>query len=393
MALTARQSQLTPPARLAILHGLVVQPLINRARFETGARGCRGLRSQGQAVGADGSSIQPINPLETPINFTGRQGLAAIAALGTGGLSPSAPAQPAWPTKPIRLIIPVPAGGQTDVMARLLGQKVGEALGQTVIVESMSGANTMIATEAVMRAPADGHTLLMNLTVMVQNPHLMLTKVRYDVFKDFVAVSRICESTAIFCVPAELPARTIPEFVALARKSPVPLTYGSNGQGSTAHFYGEMFARLAGITLSHVPYRGEAPMVPDLVSNRVNAGWLSGISAAQQSMDGKLRILATTGRKRLSALPTVPTFDEQGFKGLDADAWVGIFAPSGTPKAVVDRLAFEVDKAIATPELRERIISFGLEPSGGTAADFAAVVCRSFDEWGHIIKTSDIRLN
>ena len=134
-------------------------------------------------------------------------------------------------------------------------------------------------------------------------------------------------------------------------------------------------------------------MVPDLVSNRVNAGWLSGFTAAQQAKDGKLCILATTGRKRLSALPAVPTFDEQGFKGLDADAWVGVFAPAGTPRAAVDRLAHEFDKAISTPELRERIISFGLEPSGGTAADFAAVVRRSYDEWGHIIKTSDIRLN
>jgi len=316
-----------------------------------------------------------------------RDALGLLAAFGAG-LPLAARSQGSWPTKPIRLIIPVPAGGQTDVLARLLGQKVGEALGQTVIVESMAGASTLIATEAVARSPADGYTLLMTLTSFVQNPQLM-PKVRYD---PFTAVSRICEAKAFFCVPIDLPAKTLAEFVALAKSAPAPLTYGSNGQGSSVHMYSEIFAKSVGITLGHVPYKGESQMVPDLLSGRINAGWLSGFTAGQMTKDGKLRILAATGRQRLKAMPNVPTFDEQGVKGLDAEGWVGVFAPAATPKPIVDRVSLEFDKAIANPEIRDRIISFGQEPSGGTAADFAAVVRRSFDEWGRVIKTTGIKL-
>ncbi|MDO8704365.1 MAG: tripartite tricarboxylate transporter substrate binding protein [Sulfuricaulis sp.] len=322
------------------------------------------------------------------MNFTRRQTLALIAALP---MAVAAQGTGSYPTKPIRIIIPVPAGGQTDILARLLGQKIGDALGQPVIVESKAGASTMIATEAVAKAPGDGYTLLMTLTQFVQNP-LLMPKVPYDVFKDFVPVTRVAESTAIFCVGSDLPVKNLAEFVALAKKPGSLLTYGSNGHASTSHMYADMLSRQAGMTLTHVPYKGEAQMIPDIVSGRLNAGFLSGMAANQQAKEGKVRILATTGRKRLTSLPNAPTFDEQGFKGLDADGWVGIFAPSATPTAIVDRLSAEFAKAIAQPDVRERIISFGLEPVGGTSAEFTTVVRRSHEEWSRIVKTLDMKL-
>lgn len=318
--------------------------------------------------------------------FTRRETLAFLGAMPF-----AAAAQGNYPNKTVRIVIPVPAGGQTDILARMLGQKIGDALGQSVIVESKPGASTMIASEAVARSAGDGYTLLLTLTQLVQNP-LLMPKVNYDVFKDFAPVIRVAESTAILCVSPDLPAKSVQEFVALGKSRKEPLSYGSNGHGSTAHIYTEMFTRQTSLTLTHAPYKGEAQMIPDLVSGRLNAGWLSGMSAAQFGKENKVRILATTGRRRLTSLPNVPTFDELGYKGMDADGWIGIFAPSGTPKAIVDRLSTELDKAIATPEVRDRIVSFGLEPSGGTAADFTAVVRRSYDQWSNIIKTTNIQL-
>lgn len=321
------------------------------------------------------------------MNFSRRATLALLAALPL-----AATAQATFPDKPIRIIIPVPAGGQTDILARLLGQKLTASMGQPVIVESKPGAATVIATEMVAKSPPDGYTLLLTLTQIVQAP-LLMPRVKYDVFKDVVPVIRVAESTAIFAVPVGSPLKSIKDFVEQAKNRKVPFSYGSNGHGSTVHLYSDMFSRQYGFQLTHAPYKGEAPIVPDLVSGRIDAGWLSGMTAANLAKDKKVRILATTGTRRLTSLPEVPTFDELGYKGLDADGWIGIFAPGGTPRPIVEKLAAELDKAIQMPDVRERIISFGLEPAGGTSDDFSKMVRRSYDQWAHIIKTTGIQLD
>lgn len=301
-------------------------------------------------------------------------------------------AQSAYPDKPIRIVIPVPAGGQTDILARLLGQKLTASLGQPVIVESKPGAATVIATEMVTQAPPDGYTLLLTLTQIVQAPVLM-RRVKYDVFKDVTPVIRVAESTAILSVPVDSPLKSIQDFVEQGKNRNPPFSYGSNGHGSTVHLYSDMFSRQYGFQLTHAPYKGESQIVPDLVSGRLDAGWLSGMTAANLAKDKQVRNLATTGRHRLSSLPDLPTFDELGYKGLDADGWIGVFVPGGTPRPIVDKLAAELDKAIKMPDVRDRIISFGLEPIGGTADDFSKILRRSYDQWSHIIKTTGIQMD
>jgi tripartite-type tricarboxylate transporter receptor subunit TctC len=316
----------------------------------------------------------------------------AIAQLGALGASPWwAHAQTRYPERPIRIVIPVPAGGQTDVLARLLGQKLTDALGQPVIVESKPGVATVLASELVARAPADGHTLLLSLTQVVQAP-LLLPKVGYDLFKDLAPVIRVADSTALLCVATNSPLQSVADLVSKSKGRTPPFTYGTNGHASTVHLYTEMFARQQGISLTHVPYKGEAPLVPDLVTGRVDAGWFSGMTGAQLAKDQKVRILATTGRQRMSGLPQVPTFGELGFPGMDADGWIGVFAPGATPRPIVDRLATELHKAITLPEVRERLVAFGLEPAGGTADEFSRVVRRTHQQWGQIIQTTGIRL-
>lgn len=297
-----------------------------------------------------------------------------------------------WPSRPITLVVPVPAGGMVDSLARTLGQQISESLGQPVVIDNRPGANTMIATDYVARAPGDGYTLLLNLTVLVQNP-LLYQKVNYDPFKDFAPVSRLGDNIAVFAVAPGIPAKTLPEFIALAKRRSTPFTYGSSGVGSASHMYGEMFAQAAGIQMLHVPYKGEAPLLPDLIAGRIDAGFVSGLSARQYGDDGRIRLLAISGRKRASGLPEIKTFGELGVSGIDAEAWVGVVAPARTPQAVVDRLSVEFAKAVAVPATRDKIISFGMEPVGGTPADFASYMRKSSDDWARIVQRTNIRLD
>ena len=327
------------------------------------------------------------------MNTTRRHALQRLAATAVLPLAPAAWAQAApWPSKPITLVVPVPAGGMVDALARALGQQLGDALGQSVIIDNRPGANTMIGTDYVARAPGDGYTLLLNITVLVQNP-LLYQKVNYDPFKDFAPVSRIGENIAVFAVAPGVAAKTFPEFVALAKARAEPITYGSSGMGSASHIYGEMLAQSTGIKMIHVPYKGEAPLIPDLISGRIDAGFISGLAAHQYGTDGRVRLLALSGKKRSTGLPQLKTFSELGVAGIDAEGWVGLVAPAKTPKAVVDRLSAELAKAIAVPAMREKIISFGMEPVGGTPEEFAGLMRKSSDDWARIIQRTHIHLD
>ncbi|RDI17774.1 Bug family tripartite tricarboxylate transporter substrate binding protein [Pseudacidovorax intermedius] len=314
-----------------------------------------------------------------------------LALLGTAPFAAGVHAQSKFPDRPIKLIVPYPPGGQTDAVARLFAQKVEGVLGQPVVVDNRPGANSMIGSEAVARAPADGYTLLFNMTALVTNP-LLLPQVNYDPFRDFAPVARCYEITGIWAVPPQGP-RTLAEFMQRAREAPKPLSFGTAGHASTSHYFGEIISRAGGFSLNHVPYKGEAPILPDLMSGRLDAGVVSGYSAMQFAGDGRIRVLATTGAQRIPSLPQLPTFQELGIGGLTAESFAGVFAPAKTPPAVVDRLADAFTRAGALPDVRERIAAFGLQPPTPiTPTQFAAVMRKAYDEWAAIKSTSAIQL-
>ena len=288
--------------------------------------------------------------------------------------------------------MPVPPGGLTDAIARIVAQRLGEAVGEQVLVESKPGASTMIGTKHVIAQPADGYTVFLTLTQLIQNPLFFPPqRVGYDPYKDLVPVTRVGRNPAFFVVAPGVRASTLAEFVAAAKASPVPLSYATNGQGSTTHMYGEIFAAQAGITLNMIPYRGEAPILPDLLSGRVNAAFVSGQTAAQLHAEGKSRVIAVTGPERMRMLPQLPTFRETGYQNIDAEGWFGFFMRSGTPSEAVELLSREIDRIIRSPDVSERLQSFGVEPGGGNSADFAAVMKRSHDDWVRILKVTSIR--
>lgn len=323
-----------------------------------------------------------------------RRTLVRIVAAGAGSLLLGrSVAQPtAFPSKPIRLVVPAPAGGGADSLGRMIADRIAPSLGQPVVVDNKPGANTLIATQEVMKSPPDGYTVLLTFTVLVQNPLLYGKKAGYDPLKNLVPVARVADALAFFAVNSDVGATDVAAFLAAARAAPGKFSYGTMGIGSTPHLYTEILARQAGVNLVHVPYRGEAPMLPDLVGGRVHAGWLSIQTAQQMASSGRVRLLALSGGTRMASLPQVPTFKELGFSNMDADGWAGIFAPEGTPKPIVDRLSTEIERAMASPELRQKATMQGIEPRFAGAAEFAQMVRRSQGDWARIIELTGIRL-
>ncbi len=318
-----------------------------------------------------------------------------LALLGTVPFAAHAQAQSqgqgTYPDKPIKLIVPYPPGGQTDAVARVFAQKLETLLGQPVVVDNRPGANSMIGTEAVARSASDGTTLLFNMTALVTNP-LLLPQVNYDPFRDFVPIARCYEITGIWAVPPQ-GAKTLAEFIQQAKAAPKPLSFGTTGHASSSHYFGEILARAGGFTLNHVPYKGEAPIIPDLMAGRLDAGVVSGASVMTFGKDGRIRALATTGTKRIASLPDLPTFQELGIGGLAPESFAGVFAPAKTPRAIVERLSEAFDKAGAMPDVRERIASFGLQPPTQiTPAQFGEAMRKAHNEWQAIKTSSAIRL-
>lgn len=319
-----------------------------------------------------------------------------MAALSAGGLAARAEAQaPAtdWPTRPLRIIVPSTPGSSPDGLARLVAEPLQVALKQPVVIENRPGANQTIGIGAMTSSPADGLTILFTSTELVRVP-LLYPAIKYDPFKEFTPLWQIASTSTFLASPTSLPATNWQEFVELARKANPPLTYGSPGQGSGAHFYGQLLAKAAGIRLDHVPYRGEVPLIPDLLAGRVSAGWISGNLLTQFTREGKLRALGGGSiTKRSATLPNVPTFPELGYPALGIAGFLGFFVRAGTPPAAVQRLSAELNRIALRPELRAQIETFGFEPTGpSTPADFLAVMKTSHEGWVQAIKTVDIKL-
>ncbi|MBI5323293.1 tripartite tricarboxylate transporter substrate binding protein [Bradyrhizobium sp.] len=317
--------------------------------------------------------------------------LASVAATALSASSQPASAQAdSYPSRRITFVVPYPAGGATDVSARLLANKLSEAWKQPVIVENKSGAGGVVGNDYVAKAQPDGYTVLIAITQIIQAPSLVAT-LPYDVFKDLAPVTQVALSTIVLTVPEQQPIKSVKELIDLAKANPGKLPYGSFGNATTSHLYGELLKKKAGIDMTHVPYRGAAPLLNDLLGNTVTAAFLDLTTAGPQIKAGKIRALAIGGEKRRTHMPDVPTLAELGFSGFEAEGWVGVFVPAGTPKNIVQKLSAELARIIASPEGVAGLEAVSLMPVGGTAETFESVLRRDHARWADVVKAVGVK--
>jgi tripartite-type tricarboxylate transporter receptor subunit TctC len=311
---------------------------------------------------------------------------AALAALGV--LVQPSHAQN-YPSRPVRIIVPLAAGGGMDTVTRGLALRLGEAFGQTVVVDNRPGAGSQVALEILTSAPPDGHTLMMISATTVVHP--ILYKSRFDIARDFLPVSQVSQQGYVLVVHPKIPAKNVSELVQYLRANPGKLNYGSSGIGSLIHMSGELFQIATGTKMTHVPFKGMGAAYTDLVAGRVEVAFPTIISSIPHISAGRLRALAVTQAKRVPALPDVPTFAEAGVKGIVVVNWYGLIAPPATPKPIIDRVAAETAKAMQTPDVIKRLVAEGSEAVGGTPRDFAAHLRAEQAQWSKVIKQAGIR--
>ena len=295
-----------------------------------------------------------------------------------------------WPEKPIRLVAPYPPGGQTDVVARFLAERLSPALGQSVIVENKVGAQGIVGLESVKTSPPDGYTFVYsNVSNISINPHVHL-KLPYDGLRDFAPVTQIGLSVLAMVVPAALGPKSLGEFIAYTKANPGKVNFASFGTGSTSHIYGEMLKGSAGIEMTHVPYKGAGPAVQDVVAGHAQMAIQDLASVGAFVRAGRLIALAVTGPRRWPAFPDLKTFAEQG-QPLDIAGWNGIMAPANTPRMILERMSAEINKIIQSPDGRERMLQMGLLATGTTPEEFADVIRRDTPRWGEVIRKAGIK--
>ncbi len=313
--------------------------------------------------------------------------LAGHAGTSTAADTPSTSSGQAFPSRPIRLISPFAPGGGNDIMSRTLGAAISKGLGQSIVVDNRPGANTIVAMEILARAAPDGYTLLTTSSSQATNATLY-AKLPYDSIKSFAPVSRIGVSPLIVVVNPSLPVKSVGDLIAAAKAKPGAYMYPSAGTGNSTHLAGELFAVMAGVTLTHVPYKGLGPGLLDLMSGRLHTAFSTAPSALPHVKSGRLRALAVTSGARSALAPGVPTVAESGIPGYDASTWYGIIATGGTPRAVIARLNHEITTALGTPELREQLMTAGADPAPNTPEQFAALIQSEIIKWAKIIKLS-----
>jgi tripartite-type tricarboxylate transporter receptor subunit TctC len=320
------------------------------------------------------------------------RGALVIASIVAAAFATPAHAQD-YPTRPITLIVPYAAGGGNDVMARIVADKMGAALGQPIVVENRGGAGGSIATRAVAHAPADGYTLGLGGTGTLAIDPSLYPNVGYDPRKDFAPIGLIATSALVVLVHPSVPAKTIPELIALAKQEPGKLTYASAGVGSGIHLGAELFASMAGVKLSHIPYKGSAPALTDLLGGHVAIYFSSLPPAIGLVQDGKVRALAVTGPERSKIFPDLPTVAEAALPGYAAVLHYGIVAPAGTRKPVVDKLAAALRVAIASPDVARKIAADGAEVMGMTPEEYAVDIDREEAKWSEVVRRSGAKAN
>lgn len=312
-----------------------------------------------------------------------------VRLLGAALLSTAATlAQGAFPDKPLKMIVPFPAGGAADVMARGMAQRLGVELGQTIVIDNRGGAGGQPAAEAAAKAAPDGYTLFFaTMGTLAINPAIY-PKLRYDPVKDFAPISLTHVTPRVLVVGPSVQAKNIAELIVLARAKPDALSYGSAGNGSSSHLSGALFESLAGVKMLHVPYKGSAPLLTDVLAGRVDMTFDSYTVYEDHIRSGKVRALGVTSTTRMKALPQVPTIAEAGLAGYDVSNWLGLLAPAGTPKDIVMALHAALGRAMANAELRSQLQALGIEPTFGTPEEFSALIRADIPRWTQIVKSA-----
>ena len=314
--------------------------------------------------------------------------------LGYVGAAALAPSLPAWadesyPSRPVKMIVPVAAGGGTDFTARTLAEKLGVALGQPVVVENRPGASGSLGVQQAAAASPDGYTLVMPITSFPINPSLR--KLPFDTIKDFAPVVLAGTLPLVLVVNPDVPAKSVAELIALARSKPLGINFANSGNGTTAHLAGELFNRMAGTQMVSVNYKGGGPAVSDLLGGHVQVYFSTIPSVVQHIQAGKLRALAVTGKERSPEMPDIPTVAESGLPDFEVTAWFGIFAPAQTPQPVVARLNAELVKILAMADVREKLANHGVEPGGGSPESLGRFLVCEVAKWGDVVREAGIR--
>ena len=321
--------------------------------------------------------------------------LCAIAAAITGicaiNWAPATLAQN-FPVRPLRLLVPWAPGGAADILARTVAQKMGENWSQQVVVDNRPGANGIIGTELAARAPADGYTLLMGATGPNSVLPSLVAKLPYDAIKDFAPVSLIATTTYVLSVHPSLPVSSVKDLVALAKSKPGQFTFGSPGAGTPNHLSGEMFKAASGIDMQHVPYKGSALVITDVIGGQITMAFENIAPVLPHIRSGKLKALAISAPKRSALLPEVPTVAESGFPGFQAVGWFGLLVPGNTPQSVIARLNTETVRILKLPDVRERLLGIGVEIHGSTVEEFAVFEKTELEKWARVVKSANVRL-
>ena len=314
--------------------------------------------------------------------------LVCLCGASTAGL---AHAQ-SWPTKPIKLIVPYPPGGGTDVIARIVQEPLAKELGQQVIIDNRGGAGGSIGSALAAQSPSDGYTVLFTLSSHTINPAIY-TKLPFDTEKDFSSVVTVASLPQILVANPNFPAKTVKEVIEMAKAKPGSISYASVGNGSPGHLAGAMMATDAGVDMTHIPYRGGGPAVTDVIAGQVPLLWVSIPAAAQFVKAGKLRALAVSTVKRSAVFPDVPTMVESGFKGFEVDSWYAMFVPATTPQTIIDRLNKATVNVLAQPEVKEKLLGQGAEAVGDTPAQLSGVVKKEIAKWKQVVKSANIKVD
>ncbi len=318
--------------------------------------------------------------------------LAGVVCTLTPFASAAQPAAAAYPVRPIRLVVPSPPGGGTDILGRMVAQKLTAALRNQIIIDNRGGASGIIGSEIVARADPDGHTLLLCFTTHVTNPTLY-PKMPYDTVRDFASVAMVGSIPAVLVLHPSIPSQDVKAFIAYAKERPGKLVYGSAGNGSALHLAAVLFNIMTGTSMTHVPYKGSAPALTDVLGGQLNLMFSNIVSALPHARGGKLRALAVTSAKRLASAPELPTLAESGLPGYEATAWYALFAPARTPAAIVNKLNGEVNTLLKMPDVTERMQSLGAESVAMSPRQLSAYVETEIVKWGNLIKASGATLD
>jgi len=318
---------------------------------------------------------------------------ALICALSAAICVPSPAAAQPYPSKPIRFVVPYPAGGPLDTIARLLSQKVSESVKQPVVVDNKPGAGGNIGADMVAKAAPDGYTILMGAVATHAINPVLYASIPFDPARDFVPVTQVASTPNVLVVHPSIPALTVREFIAYAKRNPGKLNFGSGSTGSAGHLAGELFKSMAGVDMTHIPYKGAAPAMQDLIGGQIQLMFDNLASSLGQVRAGKVKALAVTTAKRTALAPELPTIAESGLPGFDISTWFGIFAPAGTPREALDRLHAEFTRALAAPDVRERILALGAEPVGNRPEEFAAYIREEAAKYARLVKASGAKVD